>query len=244
MTLIRNQDAPAADPRERKRREFGRRRFLQAALAAGSAAAVDPKFFFGTDKSFAGPPLGLTEHVLVLIELDGGNDGLNTLIPYTDNSYYGVRGGLAIAANTVLPVGAGLGFHPSLPYLKARWDAGDVAVVRGVGHVDLDHSHFSCMAKLQAGTQGNAPTLTGWVGRMLDTAGLDGLAGISVADGGIPVVPRQQCRGDRPAVMVRRPLRRRPHPALRHHRVRCTEPHQHRQCRQGHVGRRGRATNP
>ena len=175
---------------EKKRREFSRRRFLQGALAAGSAAAVDPKFFFGANPAFAGPPLGPSDHILIMIEFDGGNDGLNTLIPYTDSSYYSLRTGLAIAANTVLPVGDGLGLHPSLPYVKARWDGGDVAIVRGVGHPDLDHSHFSCMAKLQAGTAGNAPTLTGWVGRYLDHAGLDGLGGISVADGGVPLLLR------------------------------------------------------
>ena len=175
---------------DKQRRAFSRRRFLQAALATGSAAAVDPKFFFGGDSAFAGPPLGPSDHILVLIEFDGGNDGLNTLIPYTNGSYYSMRGGLAIAANTVLPVGEGLGLHPNLPYLKARWDAGDVAIVRGVGHADLDHSHFSCMAKIQAGTQGTTPTLTGWVGRYLDGAGLDGLGGISVADGGVPLLLR------------------------------------------------------
>src|SRR5689334_19127536 len=93
---------------EKQRRAFSRRRFLQAALATGSAAAVDPKFFFGNNPAFAGPPLGPSDHILVLIEFDGGNDGLNTLIPYTNGSYYSLRGGLAIAANTVLPVGDGL----------------------------------------------------------------------------------------------------------------------------------------
>ena len=184
MTMRRMNDE------DRKRREFSRRRFLQAALVTGSAATVDPKFFFGANPAFAGPPLGPADHILVLIEFDGGNDGLNTLIPYTNGSYYSLRGGLAIPANTVLPVGDGLGFHPSMPYLKSRWDGGDVAIIRGVGHPDLDHSHFSCMAKLQAGTAGNAPTLTGWVGRYLDHAGLDGLGGISVADGGVPLLLR------------------------------------------------------
>jgi uncharacterized protein (DUF1501 family) len=193
MTMLRTRNGDRSDGRsieDKARRDFTRRRFLQAALAAGSAAAVDPKFFFGADSAFAGPPLGPTDHILVLIEFDGGNDGLNTLIPYTNSSYYSLRGGLAIAANSVLPVGDGLGLNPNLPYLKARWDGGDVAIIRGVGHPDLDHSHFSCMAKIQSGTQGNAPTLTGWVGRYLDHAGLDGLGAISVADGGVPLLMR------------------------------------------------------
>lgn len=173
---------------DRRERAMSRRRFLQAALAAGSVSAIDPKSIFGFDPAHAGPPLGLTENILVLIELDGGNDGLNTVVPYTDATYYARRTSLAIAANTVLPLGDGLGLHPNLPYLKARWDGGDLAVVRGVGHPDGDMSHFSNMAKIQAGTEGSAPTLTGWVGRFLDGRGMDGLAGISVADGGIPLL--------------------------------------------------------
>jgi uncharacterized protein (DUF1501 family) len=166
-----------------------RRRFLQSALAAGSVAAIDPFSLFGSE-AFAGPPLGAADRILVLIELDGGNDGLNTLVPYQTGRYYDFRNaaGLAIAPGTVLPVGDGLGLHPNLANLKAKWDSGDVAIVRGVGHPDIDQSHFSCMAKVMAGTQGSQPTFTGWVGRYLDGLGMDGLAGVSIADGGIPLL--------------------------------------------------------
>lgn len=177
---------------------LSRRRFLQTALAAGSAAAVDPKLFFGSDAAFAGPPLGSGEHILVMIELDGGNDGLNTLVPYTDAAYYSNRGAISIPANQVLPLGEGLGLNPRLPYLKARWDAGNLAVVRGVGHPDKDHSHFSGMAKVMAGSEGDTVPFTGWLGRYLDGLGLDGLAGVSVADGGIPLLlqgERAECTG-------------------------------------------------
>ena len=84
MTMLRTRTAGRNNGRnadEKARRDFTRRRFLQAALAAGSAAAVDPKFFFGADPAFAGPPLGPSDHILVLIEFEGGNDGLNMLIP-------------------------------------------------------------------------------------------------------------------------------------------------------------------
>ena len=176
---------------DRKAREFSRRRFLQAAVAAGSATAVDPfSLFGGGGSAFAGPPLGPTDRILVLVELDGGNDGLSTLVPFTDGNYYSLRRNLAVPANSVLQVGEGLGLNPNLPYLKARWDSGDLAIVRGIGHPDLDHSHFSNMAKIQAGTQGSTPMLTGWVGRFMDHAGLDGLGAISVGDGGIPLLLR------------------------------------------------------
>ena len=197
-------------------REFSRRRFLQAALVTGSAAAVDPKFFFGANPAFAGPPLGPADHILVLIEFDGGNDGLNTLIPYTNGSYYSMRGGLAIAANTVLPVGDGLGLHPSLPYLKARWDGGDVAIIRGVGHPDLDHSHFSCMAKFASGNARQRADVDR-VGRSLSRPRRSRRArrDLGRRRGCAPAPAGQHRRGDGPAVVVRRIVRRRSFTARR-----------------------------
>ena len=75
----------------------------------GNVSLTRKSVFFGGGPAFAGPPLGPSDRILVLIEFDGGNDGLNTLIPYANSSYYGLRGGLAIAANAVLPLGEGLG---------------------------------------------------------------------------------------------------------------------------------------
>jgi uncharacterized protein (DUF1501 family) len=167
---------------------ISRRRLLQGALAAGAVAAVDLSWL--TDSDAAGPPLGPTDRVLVTVQLDGGNCGLNTLVPYTDAAYYGLRGPLAIAANAVLPVGDGLGLHPALAYTKARFDSDNVAIVRGVGHVDGDLSHFSAMAKLASGGQGSESFSTGWLGRYLDGIGANGFGGIAVGDSVIPLLLR------------------------------------------------------
>jgi uncharacterized protein (DUF1501 family) len=128
----------------------------------------------------------------VMIELAGGNDGLSTVVPYGDNNYYGLRGGLAIpaASASALPIGQGLGFHPALAYINSRFQGGDVAVLRGIGHPDLDHSHFSGIAKIAAGVSGQALPTTGWLGRYLDTLNGGSYAGISVGDSGIPLVLR------------------------------------------------------
>jgi uncharacterized protein (DUF1501 family) len=170
---------------ERRRREVSRRRFLQSALAVGGVAALDPKFF--GDAAWAGPPLGPNDHILVLVELAGGNDGLNTLVPRSNGTYNSLRGPLAIPTASTLDVGDGLGLHPNLGYLKSRYDGGDLAIVRGVGHGDKDLSHFSCMAKVMSGLASGLPW-SGFLGRWLDGLGMDGFAGINIGYGGVPLV--------------------------------------------------------
>lgn len=185
------------DRSERARREFSRRRFLQGALAAGGAAALDASVLRGV--AMAGPALGVRDRIFVLIELSGGNDGLNTLVPVGDGAYYtrrgtatnvrtaGAGGAIGIPAGSTLALGEGFALHPSLTYLKSRWDAGDLAVVRGAGHPSKDHSHFSCMARIQAGD--NSETYaTGLFGRWLDGTGLDGFGGINMGDSSIPLI--------------------------------------------------------
>jgi uncharacterized protein (DUF1501 family) len=170
---------------EGRRREVSRRRFLQSALAVGGVAALDPRFF--GDAAWAGPPLGPNDRILVLVELSGGNDGLNTLVPRSNGTYNSVRGPLAIPTSSTLDVGDGLGLHPNLTYLKSRYDGGDLAIVRGVGHSDKDLSHFSCMAKVMSGLSGGLPW-SGFLGRWLDGLGMDGFAGINIGNGGVPLV--------------------------------------------------------
>ena len=102
--------------------------------------------------------------------LGGGNDGLNAFAPIsgTDRSrYQTLRGGLAIPAAQLLPAAEGYGFHPRLTKLRARYAAGRVAVVRGVGQPTNDLSHFTSMATFMAGTASTARS-SGWLGRYLD----------------------------------------------------------------------------
>ncbi len=189
--------ARSSNPTERKRREVSRRRFLQGAVMLGGAAMVDPVFF--RDSAWAGPPLGVRDRIFVLIELSGGNDGLNTLVPASNSAYYAKRGtaqnatttgpssAIGIPADLTLPVGEGFGLHPNLTYLKSRFDGGDLAIVRGVGHPSKDHSHFSGMARIMAGNNSETYT-TGMFGRWLDGMGMDGLAGINVGGSSVPLV--------------------------------------------------------
>lgn len=111
---------------------------------------------------------------LVVLEMNGGNDGLNTVIPYGAGAYYDLRQRLTIPAERVLPLGAMWGLHPSLVNLHRRYQAGQVAIFRGVGHLtNPDLSHFAMMDFWRAGhPEGAARTgQTGWLGRLLDIVG-------------------------------------------------------------------------
>lgn len=147
--------------------QVARRRFLQGALAAAAGTALLPSWM--DRMAAAATPIGPRDGVLVILQLGGGNDGMSMVVPTSGHPdsgrYRTARGNLAVTAP--LTLADDLGLHPRLPKLKARYDAGKVAVVRGVGQTTADYSHFSSTATWMAGTTGSART-TGWLGRWLD----------------------------------------------------------------------------
>jgi uncharacterized protein (DUF1501 family) len=157
-------DATADEP---TRGGFSRRRFLQMAAMAGGTAAFASALPVHVREAFAAAPIGPNDGILVIVLLGGGNDGLNTFVPYTDGAYYDARGDIAIAAVDVLGLDGSLGVNPKLPFVKSEWDAGRLAVVEGLGYDNPDLSHFSSMAKWMSGYPTGAPS-SGWLGRWLD----------------------------------------------------------------------------
>ncbi|SCF33505.1 Uncharacterized conserved protein, DUF1501 family [Micromonospora viridifaciens] len=148
---------------------FTRRRFLlasgvtgAAALAAGGGALAFSRLLGSADRG--SEPPGET---VVLVTLYGGNDGLNTVIPYADPAYHASRPELAYSAEKVLPLNDALGLNPVLTGLKRLWDDKRLAIVLGVGYPRPDRSHFRSMDIWQTGTP-EAPATTGWIGRWLD----------------------------------------------------------------------------
>jgi uncharacterized protein (DUF1501 family) len=133
---------------------------------------------------FAADPLPVGDRVLVVVTLYGGNDGLNTVIPAGDPAYQQARADLAYQPHEVLSLGDGLGLNPGMTGFKSLWDAGRLAVVRGVGYPNPDHSHFRSMAIWQTASPATSVP-TGWLGRWLDTAGENPLLAVSVE----PVLP-------------------------------------------------------
>ena len=110
------------------------------------------------------------ERVLVVIELGGGNDGLNTVVPFADDAYYRQRPTLAIQPAKVLKVGDRLGLHPQMKQLMPLWDDGQMAVVNGVGCPNPNRSHFRSMEIWHTAADGNATEPHGWLGRYFDHA--------------------------------------------------------------------------
>jgi len=147
---------------------ISRRRFLQAAAATGGVLALPTAF---ADLAEAAVPLGAGDGVMVFIIMAGGNDGLNTVVPIGNGAYYDRRGSLALRRNETIPISDDRAFHNALPALKTHWDRGDVAVIDGVGVPGIDLSHFTSMAKWQAGRAGAGIATTGWLGRYVDGLG-------------------------------------------------------------------------
>ncbi len=112
--------------------------------------------------------------VLVVVQLSGGNDGLNTVVPVTGR-YHDLRPtlGLADADLVALDGLAGYGLHPSLAALAPVWAAGELAVVSGIGYPDNTRSHFTALDSWWTATPGQ-PSTTGWLGRWLDATAPDG----------------------------------------------------------------------
>jgi uncharacterized protein (DUF1501 family) len=105
--------------------------------------------------------------ILVVLELTGGNDGLNTVVPFADDVYHKSRPTLRVQPEKVLKLDDHVGLHPALKELHKRWESGHLAVVQGVGYPNPNRSHFRSMEIWQTGTVGPA-TPAGWLGRVSD----------------------------------------------------------------------------
>jgi uncharacterized protein (DUF1501 family) len=104
--------------------------------------------------------------VLVVVQLSGGNDAINTVIPYGDPNYYDQRPALQIAPNQVLPLSDHVGFHPSMTPLKQLYDQGKVAVIQGVGYANCNRSHFRAMDVWHT-CEPDKLANEGWLGRAI-----------------------------------------------------------------------------
>ncbi|MFZ2444219.1 MAG: DUF1501 domain-containing protein, partial [Ilumatobacteraceae bacterium] len=172
-----------------------RRRFLQmmgwgvgaGALFGGLGEVLAADLLPGRlREAWATTPVGPNEGILVLIGQFGGSDGLNVVVPHSNSLYYEQHGDVAIPAAQVLPINGQVGLHPNLPYLKSLYDAGQVAIVQGVGYANPDLSHFSSMALWMHGKVGGGLN-NGWVGRWLDGLGGDDPFRAATVGQGLPL---------------------------------------------------------
>ena len=105
---------------------------------------------------------------LIVIQLSGGNDGLNTVVPYENDIYYKARPRLSILKSEVIRATGELGFNPELAAFKELYDNGELCIINSVGYPNPDRSHFRSMDIWQSGSGSENNWTTGWLGRYLD----------------------------------------------------------------------------
>jgi uncharacterized protein (DUF1501 family) len=167
--------------------EINRRRFLFASAGVGAAGLLSTAVAVNWPdlmRAAQDRPLPANAGVLVIVTLYGGNDGVNTLIPYGDNAYHDARPELAYAPGEVIQLDEQLGLNPAMKGLAQLWNQRRLAIVRGVGYPRPDHSHFRSMDIWQTASPAE-PVSTGWIGRWLDATGDDPLRAVNIG----PVLP-------------------------------------------------------
>ena len=148
---------------------ISRRRVLQQAGVFTSLGLTVPSFLSGTAQALESSGSGSSgERVLVLVQLAGGNDGLNTLVPYADDIYYRSRPKLSIAKEDVHKIDDYAGFHPEMYAIKDLWDSGLLSMVQNVGYPNPDLSHFRSTEIWETGSPSDKNWTSGWLGRYFD----------------------------------------------------------------------------
>src|ERR1043166_7200133 len=141
-----------------------RRDFIRTGSLA-TASFMVPKFLKAFERVDKVPP---GNKVMVILQLSGGNDGLNTVIPIRNDIYYRERRGLGIEKAKVLSLTDEVGLHPALISLREMFDDGSLGILNNVGYPNPDRSHFRSMDIWQTGSASSEYITTGWVGRYLD----------------------------------------------------------------------------
>ena len=155
-----------------------RRKFLKQSSLASSLFFV-PSFLKAFEE-VASSRFGYKK--LVIIQLSGGNDGLNTVIPFRNDVYYKERPTLGIPKSEVINLNDELGLHSSLSPLKRLYDNGYLSIINNVGYPNPVRSHFRSMDIWQTATDANKFSQTGWLGRYLDNYGKQAYNVIEVDD--------------------------------------------------------------
>ena len=142
---------------------LSRRHLLQALAAQAGVLSIPASARAATSSTASNKD----ERILVVLELSGGNDGLNTVVPYGDDAYYKHRPKLGIRANRVRKLDARFGLNPGMAGFERLWKNGQLAIVHGCGYENPSYSHFASMAYWHTGTPNSGDDF-GWYGRLAD----------------------------------------------------------------------------
>jgi len=167
-----------------------RREFLRTSLLGGALSYTVPAFLANTFSALHAAAAdsaiqtatGRDSSILVILQMAGGNDGINTVVPYSNDFYQRARPNLRMSADKVLKLNDEIGFHPSLSGLKALYDSGNLAVIQGSGYPNPNRSHFRSTEIWQTASDSERIEKYGWLGRYFDNSckGCDPTVGISV----------------------------------------------------------------
>lgn len=165
----------APHSKEVKTNMLNRRSFLKNSALALVAGTTMPLVFrrgvaAAAERGVLAPS---ARRVLIIVQLKGGNDGLNTIVPHTNDSYYDLRGDLALAPDQLIPLNDELGFHPNLSAIAPLWDSGNLAIVQGTGYPYPSYSHFVAMDYWERSRTPDGEKILikgsgGWLGKYLE----------------------------------------------------------------------------
>ena len=144
-----------------------RRAFIEKSAFATVGGMMIPNFLKAFEKQNLGQNQS-TDKTLVIIQLSGGNDGLNTVVPYRNDIYYKARPNIAIPSEKVLKLNDEVGLNPAMESLRGLYDNGLVNIINNVGYPNPDRSHFRSMDIWQTASESTEYLNTGWIGRYLD----------------------------------------------------------------------------
>ena len=151
--------------------QLSRRAMIKDGLLAVSAGMILPSVFARAVRAAHNAAQdgntwaqAAQQRTLIVVQMAGGNDGLNTIVPYTDGAYYQARPTLAVKPGDVIALNERLGMHPALAAFKPLWQAGKLAVVEGVGYPNPNLSHFVAMDIWQT-LDLNGQGASGWLGK-------------------------------------------------------------------------------
>ncbi|MEO8377093.1 MAG: DUF1501 domain-containing protein, partial [Candidatus Sumerlaeota bacterium] len=150
---------------------FTRRDFLKTTAIAGLGMSLPSFLTRSVEAATLSPgaiPSFKDDRILVVIQLGGGNDGLNTVIPYGDDAYHRSRTNIGLKRDNILRLDDYMGLNGKMTEMKQMFDNGELAVVNGVGYPNPDRSHFRSMEIWHTAVDSNRVSDTGWVGRYFD----------------------------------------------------------------------------
>ena len=167
-----------------------RREFLRTSILGGALTWTVPAFLANTfsalhaeaAQSATQVATGKDSGILVVLQLAGGNDGLNAVVPYNNDYYRKARPRIGLDAKTILKINDEIGLHPSLAGLKDLYDAGHLSIVQGIGYPNPNRSHFRSTEIWQTASDAEKFERYGWIGRYFDNCcnGADPTVGVSI----------------------------------------------------------------